>query len=237
MGSAAHVVPDSHTTMMLVEAYFDHLYPLPDYAFLHQKSLVKRCLDGSVEPCLILALCAVTAQCLKFQPYYPANVSGWAKRAEENLMHNIGSPSVPRLQALLLLIRYMIDAGQISKAFMLTALAARATAALRLHQERPDLHFLAQETRRRLMWSCILLDGQFSVGLREYETCPVDVIEIQLPCPEQAFQDGIPTIAAPLRSLSTDSVELLNLCAAALRAKIIRRDIMRFVPGSLASEP
>jgi len=227
MGSGEHVMPDGQTVMILVGAYFDHLYPLPEYAFLHQETLIKRYLEGLVEPCLILAMCAVTAQRLKFQPYYPGNVSGWVKRAEEDLMHNIGAPSIPRLQALVLVIRYMIDAGEFSKAFMLTPLTARAATALHLTRERPDVHFIAQETRRRLMWSCVLLDGHFSVGLREYQMCPRDVIEIQLPCPEQAFQDGTPTITAPLRSVSADSVELLSSCAAAVRMRFIRGDIMK----------
>lgn len=226
-GLGEHLVPEYPAVIALVEAYFEHLYPLPDYAFLHQKSLIKRCLEGSIEPCLILALCAVTTQLLKLQPYYPGSVSGWVKRAEEDLMQNIGSPSIPRLQALVLIIRYMIGTGQFSKAFMLSPLTVRAAAALHLTRERPDLQFLAQETRRRLMWSCTLLDGQFSVGLREYETIPPDLLEIQLPCHESDFQDGIPTITAPLRSVFTDSAKSPSLFAAAVRLKLIRRDIMR----------
>lgn len=225
--SEEQVLPDCRTVMTLVEAYFENLYPLPEYAFLHQNSLVRRYLEGSVQPCLILALCAVTAQLLKLQPYYPGKVSVWAKQAESDLMQNIGLPSIPRLQALILVIKYIIDTGQFSKGFMLTPLTARAAAALHLHQERPNLHFLAQETRRRLMWSCALLDGQFSVGLREYEMCHLDVVEIQLPCPEHAFRDGIPTTTAPLRLISADSVKLLSLGAAAIRMRFIRRDIMK----------
>ncbi|KAK6383524.1 hypothetical protein LTS17_002816 [Exophiala oligosperma] len=227
LDSGQPAMPDCHPVMTLIEAYFDHLYPLPEYAFLHQKSLVKRYLEGSVQPCLILALCALTAQRLRLQPYYPEMVSLWGEWAENDLMHNLELPSIPRLQALVLIIRYMIDTGRFSKAFMLTPLTVRAAVALHLSQERPDLHFLAQETRRRLMWSCALLDGQFSVGMREYETCPQEVVQIQLPCPEHAFRDGTLTVTAPLRSTSVASVELLSLLAAAMRIRFIRKDIMK----------
>ncbi|KIW33394.1 uncharacterized protein PV07_00247 [Cladophialophora immunda] len=219
--------PDSGTVIPLIEAYFEHLYPLPAYAFLHRKSLTQRYREGSLESCLILALCAVTAQRLRFQPCYPESVSDWAEKAEQDLMHNIKSPSIPRLQALVLVIRYMIDVGQFPKAFMLAALVGRAAAALRLYSERPDLPFLTQETRRRLMWSCVLLDGSFSVALREYEICPPEAIEIQLPCPDRAFEEGTPMVTAPVRAVSKNSVELLGLVAAAVRLTAIRRDIMR----------
>lgn len=223
----ADLAPESGTVMSLVQAYFKHLYPLPEFGFLHQRSLVQRCREGSVQPSLVLALCAVTAQHLMLQPYCPGYVSQWLGKAEEDLMLIIGSPSIPRLQALVLVIRCMIHLGQFSKAFMLTALAARAAAALCLYQERPDLHFLAQESRRRLMWACALLDARFSGGLKEYETVPIDAINIQLPCPEEAFQNGNPTSSASLRSASTDTVELLSLYGVAIRMNMIRRAVMR----------
>ncbi len=71
-----------------------------------------------------------------------------------------------------------------------------------------------------------MLDGHFSVGLRDYEICHADAIYIQLPYSETAFEDGFAVKTAPLRATSTESTESLDLYAAAVRMTSLRRDIM-----------
>jgi hypothetical protein len=215
------------TVLPLIDAYFTHLYPLPICAVLHRQSVTQAYLDGSLEPCLTRALCAVTAHRLRILPYYPNSVARWAEQAEAGLMSNIKSPSVPRLQALVLFIRYLVDSGQFPQAFMLTALAARAAAALGLHQERPQLSSCIQEVRHRLIWSCCLLDGNFSVGMRAYEVCPPEMVEVQLPCSEAAFEECTPEVTARLQPISTHNTNKLSLFAAIVLLLTVRRKIMR----------
>lgn len=226
--STANLLPPVEETLALFDAYFEHVYPLPWFAFLHKRSVVQRYLDGSIEECLPLAICAVTSQRLKFAQYSPELSVSWAQRAEDYLMQTLDTPSISRLQALVLIVRYRVEAGNFSKAFMLAALAGRCAVALRLNYERPELRFLVQEVRRRIMWSCFLLDSNFSVGLREYEICPPEILYLQLPCPETEFEDDTPVKTPPLRAVSTKTVERLGVYAACLRLVSIRRDIMMY---------
>ncbi|KAJ4591951.1 hypothetical protein HRR83_007252 [Exophiala dermatitidis] len=226
--STANLLPPVEETLALFDAYFEHVYPLPWFAFLHKRSVVQRYMDGSIEECLPLAICAVTTQRLKFEKYDAELSASWASKAEEYLMQTIDTPSTSRLQALVLIVRYRVEAGNFSKAFMLAALAGRCAVALRLNYERPELRFLVQEVRRRIMWSCFLLDSNFSVGLREYEICPPEILYLQLPCPETEFEDDTPVKTPPLRAVSTKTVERLGVYAACLRLVSIRRDIMMY---------
>jgi hypothetical protein len=223
-------------TIRLIEAYFEHIYALPWYAFLHERSVVQRCREGKIEDCLVFAICAVTSQRLKIEPYFREKAAKWAQKAEDILLQYLHEPSTSRLQALILIVRYQVEVGHFSRAFMLAALAGRAAVALRLNYERPELRFLAQEVRRRLMWSCYALDGNFSVGLREFETCPPEHVFLQLPCTETAFEQDTPMETAPLRATSFREPERMGTYAACVRLTAIRSDIMRLT-RKLVSTP
>ncbi|KIW99878.1 uncharacterized protein Z518_10806 [Rhinocladiella mackenziei CBS 650.93] len=229
-------LPGPNEVIVLIEAYFLHVYQLPWYAFVHKDSVIQRFIDGTIEPCLTLAICATTTQRIKFEQYSSELSAKWAGKAEEFIMETLETPSISRLQALMLVVRWRVEAGQFSRAFMLAALAGRFAVALRLNYERPELRFLAQEVRRRLMWSCFVLDSHFSIGLREYEYCSPDIIYLQLPCPETEFEDDVPVETAPLRAVSFNTIEGLGTYAACVRLVAIRRDIMRLT-RRVASSP
>jgi hypothetical protein len=116
-----------------------------------------------MEESLSLAICAITALHLKYDKFFPAQSSQWVQKAEDTILQNLEHPSIFKLQAFLLIIRYIIEVGQFSRAFVLAALVSRSAFALRLNYEHPNLCFLAQEIRRRLMWSFFIVDGHFSV--------------------------------------------------------------------------
>ena len=212
----------------MVEDYFRHIYPLPSYAFFHKTSVIQRCIEGTMEESLSLAICAITTFHLKYDKFFPAQSSRWVQKAEDTILQNLEHPSIFKLQAFLLIIRYRIEVGQFSRAFMLAALVSRSAFALRLNYEHPNLCFLAQEIRRRLMWSFIV-DGHFSVGLSEFELCPQEIIYLQLPCTEEAFENEIPTKTGPLRSASLDDSVSFGLYSLCVRLTAIRRDIMKQV--------
>ena len=87
-------------------------------------------------------------------------------------LQNLEHPVNFKLQAFLLIIRYRIEVGQFSRAFMLAALVSHSAFALCLNYERPNLCFLTRELRRRPIWSFFIVDGHFSLGLSEFELCP-----------------------------------------------------------------
>ncbi|KAK7999477.1 hypothetical protein PG990_012077 [Apiospora arundinis] len=224
---------DQTTLNALVEDYFEHLYPLPSYAFLHKATVLQRCQDETIDAPLKLAICAITSLLLQRVSYCH---DLWAQQAERLLLASptLYRPSVFRLQALLLVIRYRIESGDFPAAFMLASLAARAAVALRLNYERSDAELspLAQEARRRLFWSLFILDDFFSVGLREFELCPREIVHLQVPSDDDAFREGRSCRTGPLdQSLSAmkDNSGGIGLRGAFLRLVSIRREVMRHI--------
>ncbi|KAI1749628.1 hypothetical protein F4782DRAFT_296422 [Xylaria castorea] len=218
-------LPDTHTVLEHIEDYFDHLYPLPSFAFLHKATVIRRCRDGAINEPLGFAICAVTSLHLQ-----RASLDHhlWAQQAEQLILQHISRPSIFHLQALLLVIRYRIESGEFPTAFMLAALAARTAVALRLNYERLELAFVAQEARRRLFWALYLLDDYFCVGLREFELCPEETIYLQLPCREEIFEAGQQCQTGLLRPSASDNVVAMGLRGAFMRLTSARRAVMRF---------
>ncbi|KAI1771263.1 fungal-specific transcription factor domain-containing protein [Hypoxylon cercidicola] len=223
--AAERLAPDAEMATALIVDYFDHLYPLPSFAFLHKPTVLLRCRDQTMNGTLKLAICAITS--LQLQRTSLCH-DLWVQQAEQSILQQVGRASIFHLQALLLVIRYRIESGDFPTAFMLAALAARTALALRLNYERPELSEVAQEARRRLFWAVYLLDDFFCVGLREFELCPEETIHLQLPCDEDQFGVGRYVNTGLLRPGPSDSGTILGLRGAFLRLTSVRRAVMRF---------
>ncbi|KAL7620588.1 hypothetical protein AAE478_009583 [Parahypoxylon ruwenzoriense] len=225
VGPAEGGALDFKTMMSLMEDYFQHLYPLPSFAFLHKPTVLQRCRNATINENLKLAICAITS----LQLQRTSLCHGlWVQRAEKSILEQIGRPSIFHLQALLLVIRYRIESGEFPTAFMLAALAARIALALRLNYERPELSDVAQEARRRLFWALYLLDDFFCVGLREFELCPEETIHLQLPCGEEYFEAGRSAHTGLLRPGPSGDLTAIGLRGIFLRLTSARRAVMRF---------
>ena len=203
-----------------INDYFEHLYPVPSYAFLHEPTIRQQGLDGTVEPSLAFSIAAVAKLLLSNQ-----DESALITRTEAIIWEHLERPSIVQLQSLLLVIHYRIQTGSFSRAYMLAGLAARAATALRLNYERPELSFVAQESRRRVLWALTFIDGHFSVGLPEYETIPHTIIYQRLPCSEDLFNGNSQEVESQL--------SLLGVC---IRLSKIQKDIMRLTRQLALSE-
>lgn len=106
---------DITTVVEHIEDYFNHLYPLPSFAFLHKPTVVRRCRDGTINEPLKLAICAITSLHLQRAPLYHHL---WAQQAEQLILQQISRPSIFHLQALLLIVRYRIESGEFPTAFV-----------------------------------------------------------------------------------------------------------------------
>ncbi|KAK8064533.1 hypothetical protein PG994_007171 [Apiospora phragmitis] len=143
-----------------------HLSPLPSYAFLHKPTVQQRCQDATLDAPLKLALCAITALLLQ-RPAHCHDL--WAQQAEHQLLHGPAAlfrrPSVARLQALLLLMRYRTESGDFAAAFMLASLAARGTrrarAAAQGSPERTGPAGAAADVEAKLSVQSLLLQSDF----------------------------------------------------------------------------
>ncbi|KAL4787182.1 hypothetical protein BJX76DRAFT_354370 [Aspergillus varians] len=198
-----------------IDRFFRHLYPIPSFAFLHEPSIRQYCLSGTLDQSLALALAAVTSTCLSLGQGKAQGCKSWIRRAEAEIWEHLHQPSIRRVQCLLLVVHYHIQTGEFARAYMLAGLAARSATALRLNYERPELGPVAQETRRRVLWALTSMDGQFSVGLPEYETMPYAIVYQQLPRSEDEF------------SAHPESMNHPNLLAACFQVSKIQRDVMR----------
>ncbi|TDZ35550.1 putative sulfatase [Colletotrichum spinosum] len=201
-----------------VEAFFDRVYPLPSHAFLHPETTRDRCREGKLDPALAYAICALATLHSGMDLQTRDRATPWVQTAEKRIWEHLECPTIPRLQALLLIIHYQMETGRFQRAFMLTATAARFAAAMRLNHERPDLDAVAQEVRRRIMWSLKITERYFSVGLPEFEACPIETIYLQFPSAEADF--------CPAGGPGDGSCYRLYV-----RLEITRRDIMKLTRG------
>ncbi|KAK8135138.1 hypothetical protein PG984_007150 [Apiospora sp. TS-2023a] len=218
--------PKVHEQLQIINDYFRHIYAHPGSAFLSEVSVTKRCLEGTMDEAVLLALCAYTASVLRYPRYYPAHSASWVQKAEDLLWSSIESPTVFRTQALLLAVLCRVETGNFKRGYMLLSMASRSASAMRLQYERLDLDHHSQEVRRRLTWSIMLIDNYFSVGLPESGTCPPDFIYLKMPCPEEDFHGDGATGPSPA-SASLDGVSEGGLLQLYIRLSIIRRDILR----------
>lgn len=206
--SSAALPAELHT---LVEFFFTTVYPLPSYSFLHPQTTLTQTSQGTLDPCLAHAISAVASH---FQPTPTTTTAleaSWIQTAESIIWQHLESPTLPRLQALLLVVLYRVETGTFPRAFMLSSLAARAAAALRLNYERTTAS--DRETRRRVMWSLKFVERYFSMGLPEFELCPVENIYLDLPCCEELF--------------SSSTVTDHGAYQQCVKLEMLRRDIMK----------
>ncbi|WYZ46782.1 hypothetical protein EsH8_IX_001007 [Colletotrichum jinshuiense] len=224
-GDEACGVEIGHYLADSVETFFEKVYPLPSHAFLHPGTTRERCHEGKIDPALAYAICALATLHTGSDLQMRDRATSWVQTAERRIWQQLESPTIPRLQALLLIIHYQMETGKFQRAFMLMATAARFAAAMRLNHERPDLDFVAQEVRRRIMWSLKITERYFSVGLPEFEACPIETIYLQFPSAEDDFcADGEPGDGSCYRLY--------------VRLEIIRRDIMKLTRGvALCDQP
>ncbi|KAH6689553.1 hypothetical protein F5X68DRAFT_253960 [Plectosphaerella plurivora] len=194
----------------LVDAFFEHVYPMPSYAFLHPETTKRRCRQGQVHGALTSATAAIASLYLGGDRQ---RAGQWTDMSEQSIWLNLERPTVARLQTLLLVIHYRMETGNFQRAFMLSATAARFAAAMRLNYERPELDLVGREVRRRIVWSLKIIERYFSSGLPEFELCPTESIYIEYPSPEEDFNHGPPGENGAYR--------------LHLRLETVRRDIMK----------
>ncbi|KAH8898983.1 hypothetical protein GQ53DRAFT_878286 [Thozetella sp. PMI_491] len=218
------------SSLQSVDAFFQQAYPLPSYSFLHPATTRARWAAGKLDDSLKFAICGLVILYSDPQtPHIPGSFcacrgTSWIEAAEAILWQHLETPTISRLQALLLVINHRMETGRFQRAFMLASLAARFAVAMRLNHEHRDLSSVTQEVRRRIMWGLKLLERSFSIGLPEFELCPFEVIYLQLPCSESDFGTEPPGDGGAYK-----------LC---IGLENMRRDVMKLNRGiSLCDKP
>ncbi|KAI5461654.1 fungal-specific transcription factor domain-containing protein [Mariannaea sp. PMI_226] len=211
------------------DQFFRHVHHIPMFSFLHRASLMERYHSGKVEKALLFALVGITSYLTDMGPGMREYGEKCIDDAESLIFSEYNRPSTIKVQALFLIIKYRILSKRSPNAFMLLSIASRYASALRLNHEAPNLCFLAQESRRRLMWALYCVDSGISGGYRDYTLWTADRIHVGLPCNERNFEFDLPQATEKLvHNPNNPQVEDVGSLALHVRIQHMRRRIMEF---------
>ncbi|KAH8156762.1 hypothetical protein CIB48_g11485 [Xylaria polymorpha] len=175
----------SDTLLALVDTYFTRFHAKP-YHILDETSVRQRMRLSQLPLYLVHAIYAVAA---RYTPH-PTGYQSAVRMSEDfaSMSRNeidIDVPVIESLQALLLLVIAYIAAGKGKKAYMLLTNAIGMAMALELHREadaNAPIRPLEREMKRRLFWSCYLLDRFLACGSKRPCLIGDKTIFLRLPC-------------------------------------------------------
>jgi hypothetical protein len=186
------------TTRQHIDAFFDFVAPIPCYSFIHRTSFLHRWQQDRCNPRLLKTMCGVSARFMN-QHSSLTEADTWIHAAEKEILLRLDMLAVSDVEALILIALDHCMSRRFVKTLTSSCLAARMAYVMRLNHENTRLPFLAQESRRRLMWAIFVFDTIYSSGRNELTSCSDGTIHLQLPCNERAFELDSPSITEPLR--------------------------------------
>ncbi|KAL8392538.1 hypothetical protein RB595_002652 [Gaeumannomyces hyphopodioides] len=168
----------------LLDTYFSRFHGKP-YHILDESSIRQRLLVGQVPSFLAHAIYAVAA---RYTPH-PSGFQSAVQLSEEYALRarteiDTDEPSVDALQALLLTATAFTAMGRGRKAYMLLTSGIGMAMALELHREvdpNAPMPPAEREMRRRLFWSCFLMDRFMACGSKRPSLISNRVISTRLP--------------------------------------------------------
>lgn len=186
----------------LIESYFSgpHFYCF--YTFIHPPTLLQMSEDDVLPASLLLIILATSLHFLEPTNQLP---DLWADECLRLIMGEIlAPPSTTTLQALLLLQRYEWHRASHISAWFLSGLAVRLAHGLQLNVEIMDkarVPATVREIRRRLTWSCFIMESMIEAGRSPLGGINASSIEVNIPCNETSFQLGLETSMPGLDNL------------------------------------
>ncbi|KAJ5745287.1 hypothetical protein N7520_010469, partial [Penicillium odoratum] len=259
-------LPNGENLRVLVEEYFSHIHPLRCNGFVHKPSFMRR-LDEDLDSCrqesLLHIICALGAKffALNYTSFLPPEAiltagNQWAKIAKAGIFIDMDDLSVDKLMTAILLYDHDLRIGSYASAFMLSGMTARMSQALQLNLEnsadvlcqKSDSSAITNETRRRLMWSCYLLDSWVGSGVNQLTLLEDRDLKIQLPCHSQNFSLGILCLTetldegetlsfVPRDQVPPGSCENMGIEAYFIRLVSIRKKVLRYVKHLDTAKP
>ncbi|KAK2624932.1 hypothetical protein QTJ16_005301 [Diplocarpon rosae] len=169
---------------VLLETYFSRCHGKAYYV-LEESTTRQRMQLDQIPAYLVLAIYAVSARYTAHPHGYHAAVrlsEDYAVRARAEL--DLDEPCVDGLQAVLLLAEAFTAAGKGKKAHMMIASGIGMAMALELHREcelQTQVTAVEREMRRRLFWTCYLMDRFLACGSRRPSLIADQCIRLRLP--------------------------------------------------------
>jgi hypothetical protein len=173
----------------------------------------------------------------------------FAARARQMLQSDLETPSISRVQALLMLTGHDWGAGNGRRAWIYLGMAIRFVEVMDLCNE-PKMpgdrlisreEFIEAEVRRRTAWTCFLMDSLLSGGKGRKRSLTAADMKIQLPCERENFVFGEPVRTeglgdSALKMLQTSlPVGELGIIAYSMRAANIWGRVARWACSDIVN--
>ncbi|KAM0715476.1 hypothetical protein Q7P37_008974 [Cladosporium fusiforme] len=184
------VITDSHgtnasLTEALIDIYFTRLHGKP-YYILDEPATRQRWRDSQLPRYVVNTIHAAT---IKYANHLCGGHNGAVYSSQEYLAQaraeiDVDEPSIDHLQALLLLTMASFQNGKGKRSYMLLSHAVSMATALSLHSELPSHMRIApseREGRRRLFWTCYLMDRFTASGSKRPSSISDECIRLRLP--------------------------------------------------------
>ncbi|KAH6988730.1 fungal-specific transcription factor domain-containing protein [Ilyonectria destructans] len=168
-----------------LDTYFTRFHGKP-YYILDESSVRQRLQLNQLPKYLSYAISAVAARYTPHPSGYQAATrlsDDFATRVRREI--STDDPSIDALQALLLLVSAFTASGRGKKAYMLMTSATGMAMALEIHREKDSqarMTPVEREMRRRLFWTCYLLDRFQATGSKRPCLISDNSILLRLPC-------------------------------------------------------
>ncbi|KAF2635631.1 hypothetical protein P280DRAFT_473727 [Massarina eburnea CBS 473.64] len=215
------------------------------WSFHHTPTLLLRIRDRTLELWMAWAMLALAIRFVR-EPPAPFKTqieasNAFAAHARQILQSDLETPSISRVQALLMLTGHDWGAGNGRRAWIYLGMAIRLVEVMDLTQEvkMPQgrrltrEEFIEAEVRRRTAWTCFLMDSLLSGGKGRKKSLSATDMAIQLPCERENFVFGEPVCTEHLDGrlhmppLSQDVGEL-GIIAYSMRAASIWGKVSRW---------
>lgn len=214
-----------------INAYFDYVYPMPSFSFLHRALFMLDYNQGTCSPGLLRAVCAAGSFYIPQKPETQSRKDVWINEAQSAVLQAIDEPCLVNIQSLLLLVFCNAMMRRHKKVMTLISIASRWAFISRLDQERSDLPFMIQEIRRRVMWGLCMQDQFYAGGLPKFTTCAMGTVSLKLPCSESAFAMDLDneTLEYLHQDSSSTRPSQLGIVAYWIKLMDIRNRVLRSV--------
>ncbi|KIM98673.1 hypothetical protein OIDMADRAFT_127853, partial [Oidiodendron maius Zn] len=174
----------------------------------------------------------------------------WAKNAKDIIFADLGEISIENLMASVLIYDYDVRIGNYASAFMISATCTRMAQALQVNLEHSadvlctlpssTISACSKEARRRLMWSCYIMDSWVGSGVDQLTILDEKDIKIQLPCHSRNFHLQKPCITETMErgkvldflledAIPDNPAENMGLMAYFIRLVELRKRVLRYV--------
>lgn len=191
-GASADTDVSQELAMLAFRVFFEKLHRIPVFAFLHRACVIEQYRNGLLDRALLLSLVGITTLLDDLGEGTKELGERLIAKAATVVVNDIESPTVPRIQALILIVKYRALTKRFASVFMLSAIAVRFATGLRLNYEDTQLNFLARESCRRTMWSLYLVDSTLAAGYQDFALSLSGMIHINFPCHERNFDLDLP---------------------------------------------